>query len=491
MSLRKKMASGALWSLFEKVGEQGLAFVVFAILARLLGPEEFGLANLCYVYMLLADLILFGLADGIVNLHLRDDRRLSTLFWSVMAVGVVLAGLGFVLAAPFAAMMGDPRIEPLFKWIAITPLFIAGSAVPMVLVMASMNFRIFSIRTLVSVFIGGVVGVVMAYRGFGAYALIGQQITIYVSTNIILWLSCGWSPKLIFDRSAVREVLMPGFKMTGSSIVQFLDQQAPRLLIGLFLGPILVGYFAFVARIRQALYAIFMYPLAIVIYPAFAQIKENSAEQKTLLRQILVITGTLVFPSVAGIIATADIFIPLLFGAAWIPAIPVAQLLLVVSATFPFVVVLRDVLRAHNKTQDYLRTQIIFVVILLVSTFVLAPHGLIALSWGIVLLSFASIPAFIFTVAKSTKISLWRTFTCLWPPLISALVMILAVRGYLESSWRPDSLLLQLVSAVALGASVYIGGCFILQRAEMKNMLKFVARLRVKKVPMEKPVEPL
>lgn len=483
MSLRKQMAHGALWSLLEKVGQQGLSFLIFMVLARMVGPEEFGLVNLCYVYTILAYTVVFGLVDGIISLRLRDDRSLSTLFWGVLGIGCLFSILGVFLAGPYATIAGDGRIAPLLQWISIVPLLLAAQTVPTMLVSASMNFRAYSIRTLVSTFVSGIVGISMAYKGFGAYALVGQQIVLNLVMNLIIWPSCGWRPRMIFDRTVLSEILAPGLKMTGSSFVRFLEQQMPRLLIGNFLGPVSVGYFAFVARFRQALYDVLMHPMAVVIYPAFSKIKDDHKEQLAILHQIIIITGSLVFPAVAGAIATADIFVPLFFGKAWSPAVPVLQLLLITGAVSPFFILLRDVLRAHNKTGDYLRFQIVLVVLTLSATFILSPHGLIPLSWGLVFLSLVAIPVFIYSIKRSTQISLWKSFGKLWAPAASSSTMVVAIKMFGLTPFRPSSDLAYLVVEVMLGAIVYLIACFITQPKEMKNMHKLLKRLLLKRQP--------
>ena len=91
MSLQTRMAKGVMWSLLEKGGQQAISFLVFMVIARLVGPEEYGLANICFVFFAVANLIVLSIVDGVVNLQIEDDERLSTLFWAVLGIGVALA----------------------------------------------------------------------------------------------------------------------------------------------------------------------------------------------------------------------------------------------------------------------------------------------------------------------------------------------------------------------------------------------------------------
>ncbi len=136
-----------------------------------------------------------------------------------------------------------------------------------------------------------------------------------------------------------------------------------------------------VERIRQSMYDVLIHPFAVVLYPAFSNIKDDHQEQKKILGQIIVVTGTLVFPAIAGAAITASMYVPLFFGEAWKPAIPVLQLLLITGGTTPFIIIMRDILRAHNQTGTYLRVQTILVAGNVMLMFFLAPHGLVPLSW--------------------------------------------------------------------------------------------------------------
>lgn len=481
MSLHKKMAHGALWSLLEKVGQSGMAFLIFVVLARLIGPEEFGLANICYVYIALTNVVVLGLVDGIVSLKLRDDKSLSTLFWTVTGLGSVLALLGVAAAKPFAMLMNQPDLEPLFYWISISSVLLATSAVPTFLALAKMDFRVYALRTLVSVFIGGVVGIVLAIKGFGAYAIVAQQITQYAVVNVVVWYGCGWFPKLTFDRISLQNLLSPGVKMSGSYFFSFLEQQVPKLIIGAFMGAASVGFYSLALRFRQVLYDILINPLSVVIYPMFSEIKDNIDEQKRILRQILMLMALVIFPSVAGGIVTAPLFIPLFFGDSWAPTIPSFQILLTTGATLTFIIVLRDVLRAHNKTEMYLHTQAGIVMATMAAIYLIAPAGMIPVSWVLVVISAISVPVFIYRVTKSTEMVLWQEFFRLWPPLVSSLIMGVSVHYAIVSMWLPQNGWLALGLAIGMGGVVYAIFCLILQFAEIKSLIASVKKLYMKK----------
>ncbi len=489
MSLHKKMAEGASWALLEKIGSQGISFVVFAIIARLVGPEEYGLVSLCYIYLALAYTLFTSMVDGVVNLHIRDDLRLSTLFWGVVASGFALGGLCFIAAVPFAAIMEQPRLLPLLRWFSLLPILFSFSAVPTILVTTSLNLKIFTIRTIVATLSGGIVGIVLALKGFGAYAIVAQQIVVYTVINIIIWPGSGWRPRFMFSSQELVNILKPGLKMSGSLFVTFTEQQIPRLLIGHFLGPVAVGHFAFVTRIRLSLQEVLIYPVSIVSYPAFARILKDTGEQKKILSILVALSGAIVFPSVIWAIVTAPIYVPLLFGAPWMPAIPVLQLFLITGACLPLLTILRDFLRAHNHMGAFLKMQLIIAVIGLIVTFLLVPHGLILMAQGLVVFSLLSMPVYVHLVNKQIKISLWRDCLGLWAPVAACTGMAGVLYLFNNSAFHSGQPWVLLMTDAVLGFLAYVVIYSLIQYRQVVLLLQFLKKTLKRDIGQAEKIE--
>ncbi len=476
-SLHGKMAKGSAWTLFEKIGSHAISFVVFAVIARLVGPEEYGLVSLCYVYSSFASALLLSISDGVVSLHVKDTRRLSTLFWGTLACGLAISAACFALAGPFAALMGEARLVPLLRWFSLLPLLIALSTVPSSLIIAAMNFKVFALRTFVSTTVAGTVGIVLAFMNFGAYAIVAQQVVLFVVTNIVIWRCGAWRPRLQFSLEDLFRLMKPGINMSGHSLMTFVDQQAPRLLIGYFLGPLAVGHFAFITRIRMSLHEIIVYPLSDVSYPAFSLLKDKLEEKKKLLSRMVGLSGFLAFFAIGVIVATAPLFVPLFFGEKWAPAVPAFQIFLGTAAVTPLLTLFRNLLRASNKMGAYLKTQTAFSLLSIAAVFVLAPHGLVATSVGLLGLAFASVPFFTRVLFKRTRLSAWGDVFRLAAPLAAAFLLIVGLYVFDRSPYAPENKWLHLAVNLALGAAVYLAACFALQFRQMLSYWAYLKKL--------------
>lgn len=479
MSLRSKMIQGALWSLLEKGGQQGLALVVFMVLARLLGPQEYGLANLCFIYFTLASMIVMGLVDGIVSLQVEDDLRLSSLFWAVVGVGTGISALCLATAVPLARFMEEPRLVGLLAWFSPVPILVALAAVPNLLILKELEFRIYAIRTLIATLAGGIVGIAMAMLDFGAYAIIGQQLTFFVITNAVVWFSISWRPKATFGRAALREVTRPGLGVMTANTLAFLDSQAPRFLIGKLQGASPLGYFAVATRLRFALTEIFITSPLAVVYPALAKLGDP-VQQRGLALTVSYLATLLSCPLLAIGAATAPIYVPLVFGAQWLPAVPVLEIYLVGAGLAPFYLVIQQLFRANNRMRTMIRYTGTFIgANLLMTLFLLREaDGLLWMSGGIAAVAYLSVPVYVRALERTVGIGMWAAFPPMAVPFLGAALCYGAIRLYAASAYAPANLWLALVATCLLGAAVYAAVCVIFQFRRIREELGKIVHLR-------------
>lgn len=417
------MAKGAFWLFLEKGIRQASSFVVFAVIARILGAEEYGLVALCGIVMILVNNISLGLADGVISMKVRDDLRLSSLFWIMTVSGIVLSLLTYFCAPLFAELFNSPKIASLLRAFSVMPLLFALPSVPEALITASMDFRVFTVRTLYASLLGGAVGLICALRGWGAFALAAQQIVAQLATVFVVWKSTTWRPRLLFSIRALGEVLRLGLGQTGTLFVSFIDQQAPRFVLGYFLGPAAVGYYAFVTRICSAIQDGIIQPVLAVVYPALADIMDDPKEKSKVIWETIFIVGNVMLPVVIGLMLAAPLLVPLLFGQKWLPAIPLLQIFALSTVSFSVNVILRSILRAHRHIGVYFRFQTAIVAAAVGSYLWFASSGLTAIVVIKIAASFVAMLIYSVLVLRTTSIHIFNTYRALWVPLVASLIM--------------------------------------------------------------------
>jgi teichuronic acid exporter len=477
MALRKKMAHGMLWVLLEKGGQQGMLFITFAILARLIGPEEFGLYSLCYAVISLWILVISCLGDGVISKRTEEHKDLCTVFWTVLGIGLFLSVVTIASAYPFAVVMKDERLVRMMLLLSIIPFLSAVSVVPSALVQARMDFRIFTIRSLTATFISGAAGIYMAYHGAGAYSMIWQQILQQLIVNAIIWPSAGWRPGKSFHPDRVPEMMKPGFSIMWSQMINFLEVYGPRLIVGFSIGPVAVGIYSFALRLWQSLREVVLIPVSTAFFPALSTINHDNAEMRRLLKQMLFLVGFTLFPLMAGIIALAPQFVPLLFGPKWGDAVFILQLMFVRAIPMPFFTILRDYLRAINRTDQLLVFQITTLILTLGVVIWQAPAGLIPMSMGLIAVSFLSLPIMIWTVSRTAGTGLWEDLLQLFPSLFASALAAAAVMGLDHYSLHPADPWLHLLYSAVIGLVVYAVAGIGLQYRAIKELAAKLPKL--------------
>lgn len=470
-----KVARGIIWVLLEKGGQQAISFIVFAVVARLIGPEEYGLAGLCMAFPALVVFMMTGSVDAVISRRLNDDNHdLSTLFWAVCVGGVAFSALLYALALPLAHMFSDARYAPLLQWLSLIPALTAFSAVPTAIVQNNMDFKIFALRSFVSSLLSGGVGIWMAFNDAGALAIVAQQIVQQVIINFIIWPSCHWRPRVSFSFSRLSHVLAPGMQMTVSTLLNYSEQQLPRLIIGYVLGPLYVGYYTFATRLFMALRDVLVLPLTTVFYPALAKLRDDIGATNSTLHTAFLLAGFLVFPSFIGAIITAPSYVPLFFGNTWLEAISFLQIYLLSSITVPFVLLLREVMRSQGKTSLFLNWQIFYTLASLAMFIALVPMGLNSIAWALAALSLIFLPALVFLTAKHINLlDMKSPMRALWNPALATILMCFAIITINHVLPAAFDLLPRLVIIIFCGVLVFGLSVFLFARNEIGRIKTF------------------
>lgn len=473
MNQDTKMTKNILWVLLEKGGQQIAAFILFLIIARLLGPEEYGLAMISFVFLVLAQLIMAGIGESVVTLQLKHEKKdqLSTLFWTVIAVGSFVSVVLFLTADAFATLFEEERLSSLLRWLAIVPILLAIETVPHMMIMQEMNFHIYAIRSLVSTILSGAVGVYLAFNGYGAMALIIQQIVLYILANIIVWYFITWRPSMVFKKIVFRETLRPGFRMFFSNMLTFLEQQIPRLFLGFYQELASVGYFSFSFRMRFALQDILMTPLFMVLFPALSQIKNNENEHHKIISNMILVVGILIFPAITMAVLTAPYYVPLLLGDKWIDAIPFLQLFMALGYFIPFVKLAEVLSRVHNRVDLYLKGQYGLIGLGTLAIYFASFESLMAVGWVIAVITVLSIPVYFELLRRYANIQLWIYFKKLWKSILSNAAMAGAVWGFIQYI-QIDNRIIMFLSILIFGGSVYCIMTALLQRHAILSAIK-------------------
>ena len=335
MSITRQFSKGVAWMAAGNWLEQAINFIVFVVLARLLGAEAFGLLAMATAFVILSEfLVRETLSEFLIAIPDPEDAHFNAVFWSLAGLGGVLAALLLIFAGPIAAFYGAGQVRGLIAALSPTVVMIALTAVPVALLRRELQFKTLSLRAISGVFVGGVVGIGMAAAGFGVWSLAGQRLA-QVATNILMaWGAVRWRPGLSTSQRHLREVIGFGGQVLGLRAAELALAQSPSVIIGATLGPAALGLFSIAWRLVEIASFLIVTPLRMAAQPAFAAMTRQGARAADLLIDISRLSGLAAFPAFAGLAVLAEPVLHLFFGAKWMPAAPALSVLALVGLYF-------------------------------------------------------------------------------------------------------------------------------------------------------------
>lgn len=242
--IRNQTIYGLKWSALERISVQGIQFLIGVILARLLPPSDFGVIAMLTIFLAISQTIIDGgFSNALIRKVDRSEADYSTVFIFNIIIGVLLC-LIVVWAAPYiAAFYEMPQLSSVMKVLALTLLFNSFSVVFYAILTINIDFRSIAIANFVSAIISGVIGIVMAYQGWGVWSLVFQSVSRSVINALLVAVLAKWRPKFFFSRVSFVEMFSYGSKILISSLINTVYANLTPMIIGKFYTSKDLGYY--------------------------------------------------------------------------------------------------------------------------------------------------------------------------------------------------------------------------------------------------------
>lgn len=490
--LQGQVARGFAWSMVAAVTMQISRVAFGVVLARLLTPHEYGLAAMALIF---SSLVLafsdLSLSAGLVQRQeiTEDDR--STVFWTSCGVGLLLTLAGIAVAGPVAQFYGQPAVKPLLMALSASFFITALQPTQSALLQREMNFRALSVRLMVATILSGAVGVAMAASGFGAWALIAQQITLASVSSALLWKLSDWRPRFLFSFDSLRDLGSFGLKLLGSRLLSYLKGNSDNILVGRFLGSAPLGAYSVAYNIMMLPVVRLILPVQETLYPALSRLQDDRERLASVWIRSSRMVAAVVVPGMLLVIITAPDLVHVMLGGKWHRVAPLLQFLAVVAMSYSLSAVATKVLTALDRT----RTLLIFSIVDYATA--LAAFAL-GLHWGIyglaICYAIVSVPvqAILIGLASSALGGMAGAFvrglSGLTAASVAMAVAALLLRLALVGAHIPA--VLRLLAVIPAAGVVFVPLCFWLAPAISEDAKPLLARLRrTATTPRETPPE--
>jgi len=365
------------------------AFIAIPILARLLDPAEFGLVAMASAFVVFAMAISdAGLGQTLVRVDPRDRLVWSSAFWLISGIGLVLTLIIVALAVPSAWLLQEPRLVPVILALAPLPLMQALMAPISADLQQREQFRHIAGAELICSIAGTAVAIGLALAGAGVWALVWQQLTVWILRFAILGFFTKFRPRFEFKLSVLGQHIRFSRDTAILGLVVSVSRQADPLIIGRMLGAAPVGLYSVALSIANLPAQFVSIPLVNALYTRMVMVRDDPSAGRNIMLIACWMIAAISFPALAVVAAAADAYFHTFLSEKWLPAAPVFALIAPAFAMQAVGIVFGNVLLALGETGRRLRLSLVFIVSwLLVLPFV-ASQGLAFVAGGFTVLYF-------------------------------------------------------------------------------------------------------
>ena len=454
MGLRRKILMGFLWQALEQFGTRFVHFVVAIVLARLLGPEEFGTIALLSIFMFFASLLVdSGFGKALIQEEDVQAIDYDSIFYVNLVIGVLIYCLLFFAAPRIADFYRKPILVSVLRWSALSIVLTGCKVVQAAILERAMRFNCSFWISSVSTIVSGAVGVGMAYAGFGIWSLVASGLSGSLSSTIVMWIVVGWRPRLAFSIQRVKKLFSFGSKLLASWTIGAVANQAYGPIIGKCYSAADLAFFNRGESLPTTVMGSVEAVISRVMFPALASVQNEKERLVALTRQMMSFNTMLIFPAMIGLAALAEPTIRLLLTDKWIASVPFLQLACAFYACRPINVANVQVIQACGEGGLYFRLEVIKTVISLLLLLISLKLGIIAIAVGRVVSTILAVLINMMPCSRIIGYTCRMQFTDLLPYMVAAGLMG-AVLWPLASGLKLPSLCLLLI-LIPLGAVLY------------------------------------
>lgn len=458
---KEKVVSSFLWRFFERIGAQGVNLIVSIVLARILTPNDYG--QIAIVTVLIAILNVFvdsGFGNALVQKKDADVLDFSSVFWFNIVWCLVLYLFIFLIAPSFASFYDCLELIPVIRVLGLQLIVSGVKNVQLAFVSRNMQFKKFFFSTLGGTLGAAGVGIVLAYRGFGVWALVAQQLFNVLVDTTILWITVEWRPKLIFSFARLKGLFSFGWKLLISSLIETTYMEIRQLIIGKKYTADSLAFYNrgdqfpkfFVGNVNNAIDS--------VLLPTMSKEQDDKERLKSMTRRSIKISVYIMAPLLMGLAFVGEPFIRLLLTEKWLPCVPFMRIFCITYMFFPIHTANLNAIKAMGRSDLYLKLEIVKKIVGLIALFLTMNISVMAMAYSLLV-----------TEVLCQIINTWPNKKLLDYPYLEqlkdilpsiALASIMGACVYLiDKLGFPD--IITLTIQIITGAAIYVGGSKLLR----------------------------
>lgn len=457
----KKILSNFIWRLAERCGAQLVAVIVSIILARLLEPDVYGTVALITVFITIAQVFVdSGLGNALIQKKGADNIDFSTVFYANIVFCFGLYILLFLTARIIANFYHNPEMVPMIRVLGLTIIVSGLKNVQQAYVSKNMLFKRFFFSTLSGTICAAVIGILLAYKGFGVWALIAQNLINVIIDTIILWITVKWRPQLVFSIERLKGLFSFGSRLMLSSLIDTGYSNLRALIIGRMYTLSDLAYYNQGDKFPNLMTYNINASIDSVLLPIMSSVQDEYGHIKNMTRRSITVSVYIMAPLMMGMAAIAEPFVRLILTDKWIPCVPYLRIFCVVYMFWPMHTANLNAIKAMGRSDIFLKLEILKKAVGLVLLFIAMRYGVMAMAYSMLINSVVSQIINSWPNRKLLNYGYGEQLKDILPSIIMSLVMGVVVYGI---TFFKLPYIITLILQILTGVFVYCGLSAILK----------------------------
>ncbi len=475
MGNRKAVFSNLIWRFMERCGAQLVSVVVSFVLARMLDPAVYGLvAKVTIITSIMLVFVDSGMANSLIQKKDPDDLDFSSVFFFNVAFCLVLY-VGLFFAAPLIAEYnGQPELTAIVRVLGLTVVVAGVKNVQQAYVSKTMQFKRFFFATLGGTAVSAAVGIAMAYKGFGVWALVAQQLSNVTINTCVLWLTVGWRPKAMFSLKRLRALLGYGWKLLASGLLDTVYNKLREIFIAVFYTDTDLAFYNRGNALPNLIVENINSSIDSVLLPVLSAEQDHAEQVREMTRRAIKVSSYIIMPLMMGLAVCAEPFVRFFLTEKWLPCVPYLRIFCFTYSFYPLHTANLNAIKAMGRSDLFLILEIVKKAVGITALLLTMRLGVYPMALSLLATSVLSQIINAWPNSRLLNYSYLRQLADLLPTILLAAAMGACV--------YPVSLLglsdiVTLVIQVPLGVLVYVLGSKLLRIDSFEYLMSIVKKL--------------
>lgn len=471
-NLKSKTVKGVMWSSIDRFTTQGISFVFSMLIARMLLPSDYGVVAMLGIFMAISgDFVDCGFSKALVRKMNRSEADFSTVFYFNIVIAIFFYCILWLASPYIAAFYELPLLEEVTKVVGLNLIVGAFGGVQGAKLSIAIDFKTRAKISVITTMFTGIVGLYLAYKGYGVWALVFQGLSHNLLRTVLLWGYVKWRPHLFFSWKSFRELFSFGSKMLASALLETVYNNIYTIVIGKCFNSTALGVYSRADGLANFPSSNITGVIQGVTFPVLSSIQNDEERLAIGYKKLVRLSAFIIFPLMVGLSAVADPFIRLVLTDRWEGTIYYLQILCFALMWYPIHAINLNLLMATGRSDYFLKLEVIKKIQCVIVLCATVPLGLEAMCYGRVFTSVVCLALNTYYTDKIIEYGFLSQMKDLLHIIAHSFVMygiVFVIVHYLPNLWS------QLIVGTFAGAIYYFIGAYLMKFDEFSELLSLL-----------------